>query len=89
MSFKFSVISIPGIVISTDSCINIDCLISTINKILVSEVKNLYTLLTDSFGKPSLNSSKEECATIFIVRTCLLFTEIKLGEKDSKMMFIL
>ena len=53
--------------LTTDSCINIDCLISTTNKTFVFEVTNLYTLPTDSFGKPSLNNSKEECATIFIV----------------------
>ena len=37
----------------------IDGLISTTNKTFLSEVPNFYALLTDSFDKPSLHSSKE------------------------------
>ena len=37
----------------------IDSLMSTTNKTFLSEVPNFYALLTDSFDKPSLHSSKE------------------------------
>ena len=37
----------------------IDGLISTTNKTFLSEVPNVYALLTDSFDKPSLHSSEE------------------------------
>ena len=63
--------------VGTDSCTIIDGLISTTNRTFLSEVPNFYTLLTDSFDKPSLHSSQEECAATtnvyVVVKSTLCF----------------